>query len=218
MLATIPNLMRGGRPHALLENVVTHRAHRRKGYGRAVVEAALQAAWNANAHHVLLMTGRTNPGVRKFYERCGFEANVKTWVCCPLARKFRLRQCHNQTLSTGAVALPAPGPKGRASENEHRFCSARLNHPVLCCRSAELVLCRASIGGGAKDGERGAECGEPVECAGGCRATDRPGARQRCGGARCGIRLRSFAALRPTAEGADPRENPALAKQSRFIE
>ena len=78
MLATIPNLMRGGRPHALLENVVTHRDHRRKGYGQAVVQAALRAAWDAKAHHVLLMTGRTNPGVQKFYERCGFEANVKT--------------------------------------------------------------------------------------------------------------------------------------------
>jgi hypothetical protein len=62
-------------------------------------------------------------------------------------------------------------PKGARVD---RFCSARLNNPVLNCRSAELVLCRASIGRGAKDGERGAECGEPVECAGGRRGPDAP--------------------------------------------
>jgi GNAT superfamily N-acetyltransferase len=77
MLATVPNLMRGGQPHALLENVVTHPAYRRQGYGRAVVMAALTAAWETGAHHVLLMSGREDPGVRRFYESCGFESGVK---------------------------------------------------------------------------------------------------------------------------------------------
>jgi GNAT superfamily N-acetyltransferase len=77
MLATVPNLMRGGRPHALLENVVTHPACRRQGHGRAVVTAALEAAWREGAHHVLLMSGRKDPGVRLFYESCGFELGVK---------------------------------------------------------------------------------------------------------------------------------------------
>ncbi len=77
MLATVPNLMRGGRPHALLENVVTHPAHRRQGHGSAVVRAALAAAWQAGAHHVMLMSGRPDPGVRLFYESCGFALRVK---------------------------------------------------------------------------------------------------------------------------------------------
>jgi GNAT superfamily N-acetyltransferase len=77
MLATVPNLMRGGRPHALLENVITHPAHRRQGHGRAVIEAALAAAWHEGAHHVLLMSGRKDPGVRLFYESCGFELGIK---------------------------------------------------------------------------------------------------------------------------------------------
>jgi GNAT superfamily N-acetyltransferase len=77
MLATIPNLMRGGRPHALLENVVTHRDRRRQGHARAVVQAALDAAWREGAHHVLLMSGRQDPGVRLFYESCGFELGLK---------------------------------------------------------------------------------------------------------------------------------------------
>jgi GNAT superfamily N-acetyltransferase len=77
MLATVPNLMRGGRPHALLENVITHPAHRRQGHGRAVIEAALAAAWHEGTHHVLLMSGRKDPGVRLFYESCGFELGIK---------------------------------------------------------------------------------------------------------------------------------------------
>jgi GNAT superfamily N-acetyltransferase len=77
MLATVPNLMRGGRPHALLENVVTHPLYRRQGHGRAVVAAALAAAWDEGAHHVLLMSGRQDPAVRLFYESCGFEPGVK---------------------------------------------------------------------------------------------------------------------------------------------
>jgi GNAT superfamily N-acetyltransferase len=77
MLATVPNLMRGGRPHALLENIVTHPLYRRQGHGRAVVAAALAAAWDEGAHHVLLMSGRQDPAVRLFYESCGFEPGVK---------------------------------------------------------------------------------------------------------------------------------------------
>ncbi|MBS7810661.1 GNAT family N-acetyltransferase [Roseococcus pinisoli] len=77
MLGTMPNLMRGGRPYALLENVVTHADHRRQGHARAVVEAALAAAWGAGAYQVYLLTARTNPAVRLFYESCGFETGRK---------------------------------------------------------------------------------------------------------------------------------------------
>ena len=77
MLGLVPNLMRGGRPHALLENVVTRPSHRRQGYGRAVVKKALDFANAAGAHHVLLMTGRKDTSVRLFYENCGFELGLK---------------------------------------------------------------------------------------------------------------------------------------------
>jgi GNAT superfamily N-acetyltransferase len=74
-LVTAPNLLRGGRRHGFLENVLTHPAHRRRGYGRAVVAAALAAAWRADCHHVLLQSGRADPGVHRFYARCGFVAD-----------------------------------------------------------------------------------------------------------------------------------------------
>lgn len=77
MLITAPNLLRGGRGHAFLENVVTHRDFRGQGYGRAVVQAALAQAWAADCYHVLLQSGRADPRVHRFYESCGFEPGVR---------------------------------------------------------------------------------------------------------------------------------------------
>jgi GNAT superfamily N-acetyltransferase len=77
-LITAPNLLRGGRGHGFLENVVTHREFRGRGHGRAVVEAALTEAWARDCHHVLLQSGRQDPRVHRFYERCSFEPGVRT--------------------------------------------------------------------------------------------------------------------------------------------
>ena len=78
MLITAPNLLRSGRQHAFLENVVTHPDVRGRGYGRAVVLAALAAAWEQECHHVFLQSGRADPRVHRFYEGCGFEPGVRT--------------------------------------------------------------------------------------------------------------------------------------------
>lgn len=77
MLITAPNLLRSGRGHAFLENVVTHPAFRGKGHGRAVVEAALSKAWKADCHHVLLQSGRKDERVHRLYARCGFEPGLR---------------------------------------------------------------------------------------------------------------------------------------------
>lgn len=76
-LAVIPNLTRGARPYAVIENVVTHPDHRRTGLGRSVLEAALQAAWTAGCYKVMLATGR--PETIPFYESAGFERDGKTF-------------------------------------------------------------------------------------------------------------------------------------------
>jgi GNAT superfamily N-acetyltransferase len=78
MLITAPNLLRSGRQHAFLENVVTHPDFRGRGYGRAVVHAALAAAWEQDCHHVFLQSGRADPRVHRFYEGCGFEPGLRT--------------------------------------------------------------------------------------------------------------------------------------------
>jgi GNAT superfamily N-acetyltransferase len=77
MLITAPNLLRGGRGHGFLENVVTHRDFRGQGHGRAVVQAALTEAWARDCYHVLLQSGRNDPRVHRFYESCGFKPGVR---------------------------------------------------------------------------------------------------------------------------------------------
>ena len=79
LLATVPNLMRGGSPYAFIENVVTHAAHRRQGHGRATIAAALRMAWDHGCAQVMLLTGRgrRDPTVPAFYESCGFQQGIK---------------------------------------------------------------------------------------------------------------------------------------------
>jgi GNAT superfamily N-acetyltransferase len=78
MLITAPNLLRSGRQHGFLENVVTHPDFRGRGFGRAVVLAALAAAWEQDCFHVFLQSGRADPRVHRFYEGCGFEPGLRT--------------------------------------------------------------------------------------------------------------------------------------------
>ena len=78
MLVTAPNLLRQGRRHGFLENVVTHPDLQGRGHGRAVVEAALAHAWTVDCHHVLMQSGRADPRVHRFYERLGFKPGLRT--------------------------------------------------------------------------------------------------------------------------------------------
>lgn len=77
MLITAPNLLRAGRRHGFLENVVTHPEFQGRGHGRAVVAAALADAWAKDCHHVLLQSGRKDERVHGFYERCGFQPGLR---------------------------------------------------------------------------------------------------------------------------------------------
>jgi GNAT superfamily N-acetyltransferase len=73
VLVIVPNLTRDQKPFALIENVVTSAAMRGRGLGKQVIRAAIDEAWAAGCYKVMLMTGRTDPGVLAFYESCGFE-------------------------------------------------------------------------------------------------------------------------------------------------
>ena len=72
-LVVIPNLTRGGRPYALIENVVTHADHRGVGYGRTILNAAVERAWEAGCYKVMLITGSKKPSTLAFYEAAGFD-------------------------------------------------------------------------------------------------------------------------------------------------
>ena len=78
MLVRIPNLTRGGRPYALLENVVTLPAFRRQGLGRMLVQEALRRAWAAGCYKAMLFTSARMPGSLAFYRSCGMQDQGKT--------------------------------------------------------------------------------------------------------------------------------------------
>lgn len=76
-IMVIPNLTRGGRPYGVIENVVTHADHRKKGHGQAVLAEALAFAWAQRCYKVMLLTGRKDEATFKFYEAAGFDRHGK---------------------------------------------------------------------------------------------------------------------------------------------
>jgi len=76
-MAIIPNLTRGLRPYGLIENVVTHANHRRRGHGRSLLAHALSLAWSRSCYKVMLMTGRLDEATLRFYEAAGFDRHAK---------------------------------------------------------------------------------------------------------------------------------------------
>jgi GNAT superfamily N-acetyltransferase len=87
-LIIVPNLTRGGRPFGFIENVVTHAAVRGHGHGRALLDEALNTAWRQGCYKVMLLTGRKDEAVWRFYEGAGFDRTAKTgfYVSAPTQR------------------------------------------------------------------------------------------------------------------------------------
>jgi ribosomal protein S18 acetylase RimI-like enzyme len=79
LLLIIPNLTRGGRPFAIIENVVTHADFRRLGLATSLLRLAQARAREANCYKLMLATGRTDEGVLRFYEQAGFMRGGKTF-------------------------------------------------------------------------------------------------------------------------------------------
>ena len=78
-LVVVPNLTRSARPWAVIENVVTHAEHRRRGLGRSVLKAALDAAWAAGCYKVMLASGSREEATLRFYDGAGFTRGGKTF-------------------------------------------------------------------------------------------------------------------------------------------
>ena len=74
----IPNLSRGVRPYAFVENVVTHADYRGKGYATACLNYARELARNANCYKMMLLTGSKSPRTLAFYVGAGYNSSDKT--------------------------------------------------------------------------------------------------------------------------------------------
>ena len=74
----IPNLTRGVRPYAFVENVVTHEAYRRKGYAGECLDYAKKIAIDNNCYKMMLLTGSKRASTWNFYEKAGYNRNDKT--------------------------------------------------------------------------------------------------------------------------------------------
>lgn len=73
MLSIVPNLTRGARPFGIIENVVTRRQDQKRGY-----------AWERTPYKVMLLTGRKDGAVLRFYEGAGFVRGIKEgFIACP---------------------------------------------------------------------------------------------------------------------------------------
>ncbi|MBQ9990364.1 MAG: GNAT family N-acetyltransferase [Lachnospiraceae bacterium] len=74
----ILNLTRGIRPYAFIENVVTHREHRGKGYATACLNYAKDIAINENCDKIMLLTGSKDKKTLDFYKNAGYNSLDKT--------------------------------------------------------------------------------------------------------------------------------------------
>ena len=74
----IPNLTRGVRPYAFVENVVTHKDYRGNEYASECLAYAKKIAEENNCYKVMLLTGSKRPETHRFYEQAGYNSNDKT--------------------------------------------------------------------------------------------------------------------------------------------
>ncbi|MEX0286499.1 MAG: GNAT family N-acetyltransferase [Paracoccaceae bacterium] len=75
-LHILPNVTYGGRPYALVENVVTATRARGLGCGRQVMTRLAEEARAAGCYKVMLLTGQGR-AARGFYEALGYSADEK---------------------------------------------------------------------------------------------------------------------------------------------
>lgn len=74
----VPNLTRGARPYALIENVVTRADCRRRGFATACLNRAVEIARSEGCYKVMLMTGAKDEATLGFYRCAGFDSAEKT--------------------------------------------------------------------------------------------------------------------------------------------
>ena len=74
----IPNLTHARRPYALIENVVTHEAYRKRGLATLCLNFARDIARKENCYKIMLLTGSKEESTLNFYRQAGYNSEDKT--------------------------------------------------------------------------------------------------------------------------------------------
>ena len=74
----ILNLSRNIRPYAFIENVVTHKDYRGRGYATQCLNYAKEIATKENCYKMMLLTGSKDEKTLRFYGDAGYNSADKT--------------------------------------------------------------------------------------------------------------------------------------------
>ena len=74
----IPNLTRGVRSYAFIENVVTHRDYRKRGFALECLDYAKRIALEEHCYKMMLLTGSKQEETLHFYRQAGYNSTDKT--------------------------------------------------------------------------------------------------------------------------------------------
>lgn len=74
----IPNLTHNQQSYALIENVVTDKAYRKRGLASACLTYAKQLAIESCCYKIMLLTGSKKRSTHKFYQKNGYNRFEKT--------------------------------------------------------------------------------------------------------------------------------------------
>ena len=74
----IPNLTRNVRPYAFVENVVTHREYRKKGYATDCLNFAKRIAEENHCYKIMLLTGSREESTLNLYRNAAYNSSDKT--------------------------------------------------------------------------------------------------------------------------------------------
>lgn len=74
----VPNLTHSQRPYAVIENVITDKFYRKKGFATKCLNFAKEIAISNHCYKIMLMTGAKDTATLKFYENAGYNQYDKT--------------------------------------------------------------------------------------------------------------------------------------------
>jgi len=73
----VPNLSHQALPWALVENVVVDEKYRRYGFGKLLMEYAINRAKEAGCYRIVLSSDKRRKEAHQFYRSLGFEASAE---------------------------------------------------------------------------------------------------------------------------------------------